>query len=373
MTALLRPSPFPIAFLSRLPFARFVLVPAASGRKSSSESASSFGETTLFPPSSSSSSSSSSSARSRRSSASFFLLRAAPSLSVTLVAEAGCGVGPREASLSPVAAPSALALDLLWSFTLILDFGASTTLADVDADAAAGFADGEAFCSAEGERERSLAGGLRSRVDARRADAGVDVEGSAPVLLDALLLGSGLTGVAASMGAVDVSATLLDARRVVVGGGEGALCAGPDCSGDTARGVAAGPGVGGAEMSERSESPSKASMVVYRGQRSCCCWTFQEGVTSGLDNGEDVRWLDVDAAPPEHGDEGEKVKTKGRQQGISRKHRVSSSRNLCNSSRSVRRAKRLSSKCGATPEGKTRQQTASSPMVPVFRTLNERC
>lgn len=96
--------------------------------------------------------------------------------------------------------------------------------------------------------------------------------GSSLVLLDD---GSCLIGVEA--GAVEASVTRLDARLAVVGGGEGLFEARGAASGDTARGVAAGPGVGGAETSERSESPSKASIVrasVDVCQFGSCDWLF---------------------------------------------------------------------------------------------------
>lgn len=133
------------------------------------------------------------------------------------------------------------------------------------------FVVGEDF-SAEGDCDRSLAVGLRSRVDALRVEVGVSVGcaalgGSVIALLDALL---GVCSVLAGVrGSNAVSATRRDVRRAGVGRDESVVvCAdasdltGGAGSDDAARGVAAGPGVGGADTSERSESPSKASIVV---------------------------------------------------------------------------------------------------------------
>ncbi len=98
--------------------------------------------------------------------------------------------------------------------------------------------------------------------------------------LDLLTGDSFLTGVEASA-VVAASATLLDARRVRVGAGEACGSAlivadvdagGEAGSGEAARGVAAGPGVGGADTSERSESPSKASIVTALWARCVRRW-----------------------------------------------------------------------------------------------------
>lgn len=164
----------------------------------------------------------------------------------------GCGVAPREEPLSPVVA----ALRLNVTFILGLDFSSA---------ASAGA--GEDFSSTSGERDCSLVDALRSLVEARRADDGVSVAFLPLVLLAG---DSFLTGVEVSA-VVAASATLLDARRARAGAEEPCDSAfivadvdaagGGDGSGEAARGVAAGPGVGGGDTSERSESPSKASIV----------------------------------------------------------------------------------------------------------------
>ena len=76
-----------------------------------------------------------------------------------------------------------------------------------------------------------------------------DVDGSAAASVAFLGARRWLAG---RRGPVAGSAALVSAESVV---------AAADCSGDVARGVTAGPGVGGADTSERSESPSNTSMV----------------------------------------------------------------------------------------------------------------
>lgn len=189
----------------------------------------------------------------------------------------GCGVVPLDEPLSP-SVPDRFSLTLR---RVPLDDG-SALLVDEDAAALEGSSAGDFFFAGVGEGDRSLAGCLRSRVDALRViEAGVSVgsvlETSGLELLKTFLLELGwdLTGVTVSVAVSDVadSATLLDTRlllvardgSVLVDGAramdEDASAPAPGVPGDTARGVTAGPGVGGAETSDKSESPSNASMV----------------------------------------------------------------------------------------------------------------
>ena len=107
------------------------------------------------------------------------------------------------------------------------------------------------------------------------------LEGSTNELVDALRDNdrSVLAGVDASGAA---SATLRDDRLAFVGRGDSAdvdveaavvtISVVVVASGDAARGVAAGPGVGGVDRSERGESPPKVSIAVVccpRAKQSC--------------------------------------------------------------------------------------------------------